>query len=85
VVNLGLGFGEANKKKQKLEVVFRVWALPRDALILKNLLLLFSMLGYVCHLRSIPMVSYMLLSHGSQAMQTSRFSTAKWIHGECCI
>jgi len=23
-VNLGLGFGEANKKKQKLEVVFRV-------------------------------------------------------------
>ncbi len=23
-MNLGLGFGEANKKKQKLEVVFRV-------------------------------------------------------------
>jgi len=25
-VNLGLGFGEANKKKQKLEVVFRGFA-----------------------------------------------------------
>jgi hypothetical protein len=34
-------------------------------------------LGYICCLRSFTMVSCMLLSHGSQAMQTSRFSTAK--------
>jgi hypothetical protein len=44
-------------------------------------------LGYICHLRSFAMVSCMLLSHGSQAVQTSRFSTAKvpWIHAECGI
>jgi hypothetical protein len=34
-------------------------------------------LGCICRLRSIPMVSYMLLFHGSQVMQTSRFSMAK--------
>jgi hypothetical protein len=35
------------------------------------------MLGYICHLQSIPMVSYMLLSHGSQAVQTSKFSAVR--------
>jgi hypothetical protein len=34
-------------------------------------------LGYICHLRSIPMVSSMLLFHGSQVVQTSRFSAAR--------
>jgi hypothetical protein len=34
-------------------------------------------LGYICRLRSIPMVSYMLLFHGSQVVQTSRFSVAR--------
>jgi hypothetical protein len=34
-------------------------------------------LGYICHLRTFTMVSYMLLSHGSQAMQTSRFSATR--------
>ncbi|CAK9249587.1 unnamed protein product, partial [Sphagnum jensenii] len=34
-------------------------------------------LGYICHLRSIPMVSSMLLFHGSQVVQKSRFSTAR--------
>jgi hypothetical protein len=36
-----------------------------------------TMLGYICHLRSIPMASYMLLFHGSQVVQTSRFSTVR--------
>jgi hypothetical protein len=31
---------------------------------------------YICHLWSFPMVNYMLLSHKSQAVQTSRFLTA---------
>jgi hypothetical protein len=34
-------------------------------------------LGYICRLRSFTMVSCMLLSHGSQAVQTSRFSAAR--------
>jgi hypothetical protein len=34
-------------------------------------------LGYICRLRSFTMVSCMLLSHGSQAEQTSRFSMAR--------
>jgi len=34
-------------------------------------------LGYICRLRSIPMVNYMLLFHGSQVVQTSRFSTVR--------
>ncbi len=34
-------------------------------------------LGYICHLWSFTMVSCMLLSHGSQAVQTSRFSAAR--------
>ncbi len=34
-------------------------------------------LGCICHLQSFSMVSYMLLSHRSQAMQTSRFSAAR--------
>jgi len=34
-------------------------------------------LGYICCLQSIPTVSCMLLFHGSQVVQTSRFSTAK--------
>jgi hypothetical protein len=34
-------------------------------------------LGYICRLRSIPMVSCMLLFHGSKVVQTSRFSTAR--------
>jgi hypothetical protein len=33
--------------------------------------------SYICRLRSFPMVSCMLLSHGSQAVQTSRFSAAR--------
>ncbi len=40
-------------------------------------------LGYICHLRSFPMVNYMLLSHESQALQTSRFSTAKVLMDTC--
>jgi hypothetical protein len=35
------------------------------------------MLGYICRLRSFPIVSYMLLSHRSQAMQTSKFLAAR--------
>jgi hypothetical protein len=44
-------------------------------------------LGYICRLRSFTMVSCMLLSHGSQAVQTSRFSAARvpWIYAECGI
>ncbi len=76
MVNLGLGFGEANEKKEKLEVVFRVLGFAHR-LILKNLLLLFSSLGYICRFWSIPIVSCMLLSHRSQAVQTSRFSAAR--------
>jgi hypothetical protein len=34
-------------------------------------------LEYIYHLRSFTMVSCMLLSHESQTMQTSRFSTAR--------
>jgi hypothetical protein len=34
-------------------------------------------IGVYLHLQSIPMVNCMLLSHGSQAVQTSRFSTAR--------
>ncbi len=34
-------------------------------------------LGYIWCLQSIPMVSCMLLFHGSQVVQTSRFSTAR--------
>jgi hypothetical protein len=34
-------------------------------------------LGYICHLRAFTMVSCMLLSHWSQAVQTSRFSAAR--------
>ncbi len=34
-------------------------------------------LGYICRIQSIPMVSCMLLFHGSQVVQTSRFSTAR--------
>ncbi len=33
--------------------------------------------GYICRLRSIPMVNCMLLPHGSQVVQTSKFSVAK--------
>jgi hypothetical protein len=32
---------------------------------------------YICHIWSFPMVSCMLLSHGSQAVQTSRFLAAR--------
>jgi hypothetical protein len=34
-------------------------------------------LGYICCLWSFTMISCMLLSHASQAVQTSRFSTAR--------
>jgi hypothetical protein len=34
-------------------------------------------LGYICRLWSFTMVSCMLLSHGSQVVQTSRFSAAR--------
>jgi hypothetical protein len=34
-------------------------------------------LGYICRLWFIPTVSYMLLFHGSQVVQTSRFSIAR--------
>jgi len=37
----------------------------------------FNKVGYICRLRSIPMVSCMLLFHGSQVVPTSRFSTAR--------
>jgi hypothetical protein len=40
-------------------------------------------LGYICRLRSIPMVSYMLLFHGSQVVQTSRFSTTRVLMDTC--
>jgi hypothetical protein len=33
--------------------------------------------GYIRRLQSIPMVSYMLLFHESQVVQTSRFSAAR--------
>jgi len=42
------------------------------------------MLGYICRLRSIPMVSSMLLSHRSQAVQTSRFSPV-YSHGQLYV
>jgi hypothetical protein len=38
---------------------------------------------YICRLRSFPMVSCMLLSHGSQAVQTSRFSAARVLMDTC--
>jgi hypothetical protein len=40
-------------------------------------------LGYICRLRSIPMVSCMLLFHGSQVVRTSRFSTARVLMDTC--
>jgi hypothetical protein len=40
-------------------------------------------LGYICCLRSFTMVSCMLLSHRSQAMQTSRFSMARVLMNTC--
>jgi hypothetical protein len=40
-------------------------------------------LGYICRLWSIPMVSYMLLFHESQVVQTSRFSTARVLIDTC--
>jgi hypothetical protein len=42
-----------------------------------------TMLEYICRFRSFPMVSYMLLSHGSQAVQTSRFSAARVLMDTC--
>jgi hypothetical protein len=46
-----------------------------------------SRCGGRSHLRSFPMVSCMLLSHGSQAVQTSDFQRpgSRWIHAECGI
>jgi hypothetical protein len=32
---------------------------------------------YICRLQSFPLVSCMLLPHGSQVVQTSRFSAAR--------
>jgi hypothetical protein len=40
-------------------------------------------LGYICHLWSFTMVSYMLLFHGSQAVQSSRFSVARVSMNTC--
>ncbi len=40
-------------------------------------------LGYICRLRSFTTVSCMLLSHGSQAVQTSRFSAARVLMNTC--
>jgi hypothetical protein len=40
-------------------------------------------LGYICRLWSFTMVSCMLLSHGSQAVQTSRFSAARVLMNTC--
>jgi hypothetical protein len=40
-------------------------------------------LGYICHLRSFTMVSYMLLFHGSKVVQTSRISVAKVLMNTC--
>jgi len=41
------------------------------------------MLRYICHLRSIPTVSCVLLSHRSQEVQTSRFSVARCLMDTC--
>jgi hypothetical protein len=38
---------------------------------------------YICHLWSFPMVSCMLLFHGSQVVQTSRFSAARVLMNTC--
>ncbi len=40
-------------------------------------------LGYICHFRSFTMVNYMLLSHRSQVVQTSRFLVAKVSMNAC--
>jgi hypothetical protein len=40
-------------------------------------------LGYICGLWSFTMVSCMLLSHGSQAVQTSRFSATRVLMNTC--
>jgi hypothetical protein len=42
-------------------------------------------LRYICHLQSFTMVSCMLLSHGSQIVQTSRFSVARVPMNTCEI
>ncbi len=76
-VNLGLRFGEANKKKHKLEVMFRVLGFAQICIDFEKSFIIVLNVGVYLSFLVYSHGHCMLLSHGSQAMQTSRFSTAR--------
>ncbi len=71
-MNLGLRFGETNKNKQKLEGVFRVLGFAQRCIDFEESFIVVP--NVRVYLLSPGLVSCMLLSHRSQAVQTSRFS-----------
>ncbi len=69
---------------QSTRVKVRHWTMLRYIYYLRSFTMIsWTMLRYIYHLRSFTMISCMLLSHGSQAVQTSRFSAARVSMNTC--